>query len=59
MVRDWKAIAQATGLEVPQEDWNRIAGPLDALEEAFRPLAKELPFDLEPSTGICDEEDAV
>jgi hypothetical protein len=57
-VKDWKAIAKASGLEVSVEEWDRIVGPLDALEEAFRPLVKDLAVDLEPATGICGEEGA-
>jgi hypothetical protein len=56
-VKDWKAIARASGLEVSGEELDRIAGPLDALEEAFRPLVKDLAADLEPATGICGKEE--
>jgi hypothetical protein len=55
-VKDWKAIARASGLEVPVEELDRIVGPLDALEEAFRPLVKDLTVDVEPATGIYDQE---
>jgi hypothetical protein len=55
-VKDWKAIAKASGLEVSADELDRIVGPLDALEEAFRPLVKDLPADLEPATGICRQE---
>ena len=55
-MKDWKAIAKASGLEVPGEELDRIVGPLYALEEAFHPLVSDLPADLEPATGSCDEE---
>lgn len=57
-MRDWKTIAKASGLECSAEELDRIVGPLGALEEAFRPLVKDLPADLEPATGICGEEGA-
>lgn len=49
-MRDWRLIAQAAGLEIPAQDFDRIVPPLDALEAAFRPLVKDLTPDLEPST---------
>ena len=55
-MKNWKAIAQAGGLEVSAEELDRIVGPLDALEETFRPLVKDLTVDLEPATGMCGEE---
>ena len=55
-MKDWKAIAKASGLEGPDEELERIVGPLYALEECLRPLVRDLPPDLEPATGICDEE---
>lgn len=57
-MKNWKAVAQASGLGLSQEDIERIAGPLEALEEAFRPLVKELTFDVEPTVGICPDEGA-
>jgi hypothetical protein len=54
-VKDWKALAKAGGLEIPAEELDRITGPLTALEDAFRPLVQDLPWDLEPATGICEQ----
>jgi hypothetical protein len=39
---DWNALAQARGLDIPPEAIASFAPTLDALEEAFRPLLKEL-----------------
>ena len=39
---DWNALAQARKLDIPPEDVAAIAPVLDSLEEAFRPLLKEL-----------------
>jgi hypothetical protein len=41
---DWNAIAAARKLDVPPEDAAKSAPVLDALEEAFRPLLKELSY---------------
>jgi hypothetical protein len=57
-VKDWKAIARAHAIEVSDEELERIVGTLNALEEAFRPLTKDLPASLEPATGICGKEGA-
>jgi hypothetical protein len=56
-MRDWRAIAKASGLEVDPAHLNRIAEPLEALEAAFRPLVKDLMPDVEPATGLRLEED--
>jgi hypothetical protein len=48
-MRDWKAIAKATGSTLTGKDLDRITKPLEALEETFRALAKNLPPELEPS----------
>jgi len=49
-------MAKAGGLEVSERDLERIAGPLETLEEAFRPLAKELKAEDEPATAFHAEE---
>jgi len=51
-MKDWKAIAKASGIEVDSVE------PLEALEAAFRPLVKDLTPDVEPATGLRLEEDA-
>jgi hypothetical protein len=50
-MKDWKAIAKASGLEVDS------VAPLEALESAFRPLVKDLAPGMEPATGWRLEED--
>ena len=47
---DWKALARARGLDIPEEDVEAIAPRLDALDEAFRPPARALTPDQEPAT---------
>ena len=52
---DWKAIARARG--IPAQDVDRIAAPLNSLEEAFHPLVRDLPPELEPAIGVLSEEE--
>jgi hypothetical protein len=47
---DWKALAQARGLEIAATELDRIAGPLISLEGKFRPLAQAVASDLLPAT---------
>ncbi len=54
-MKDWKAIARASGLRVPDDQLERIATTLDGLEAAFRPLVKDLPAALEPATFVCED----
>jgi hypothetical protein len=57
-VKDWKAIAAASGLQIPPAETGRAVEPLNGLEAVFRPLVKDLPPDLEPATGFRADEDA-
>jgi hypothetical protein len=50
---DFKAIAHARGLDIPEAELERAARTLETLETAFRPLTADLPAWLEPATGIC------
>jgi hypothetical protein len=52
---DWGAIAMARSIEIPAQDLDRIAPPLEALEQAFRPLVEDLPPDLEPAVEFRAE----
>ncbi|HOK46465.1 MAG TPA: hypothetical protein PLA43_00845 [Bryobacteraceae bacterium] len=45
----WKLIAAASRFDIPEEELNRIAPVLEALEAAFRPLAKNIPVETEPA----------
>ena len=53
---DFRAIAHARGLDIPEAELDRIVPTLEALEKAFRPLVADLPPSLEPATGICPQE---
>lgn len=55
MTRDWHALARALALDIPEPDLDRIKPALDALEAAFRPLAGNVPHEVEPAVVfICD-----
>ena len=56
-MRDWKAIAKASGSPLTGKDLDALTLPLEALEEIFRPLAKDLPPSLEPSVEFRMEAD--
>jgi hypothetical protein len=50
--KDWKKIARASGLAIPDTSLERIAQSLDALEAGFRPLARALPPHIEPAVAF-------
>ena len=56
-MKDWKALANAGGLDIPVREMDRLLDPLNALEQAFRPLVKDLSPELEPATVYLPEED--
>jgi len=47
---DWKKIARASGLAIPDDALDRIAQSIDVLAADFAPLARALPSDTEPAT---------
>jgi len=49
MTKDWKKIAKASGLTIPAAEVDRIAPALDALETAFRPLARAIGPNIDPA----------
>jgi len=50
--KDWKKIARANGLAIPDAALERIAAALDALEADFRPLARALAPETEPALAF-------
>jgi hypothetical protein len=48
-MKDWKNIADASGLRIPELEMSRIAAALEGLESAFRPLSQSIPHDVEPA----------
>ncbi len=57
-MKDWKAIAAGSNLAIPPADLERVAGSLDALEAAFRPLAARIPHSTEPALVYQPEAEA-
>lgn len=45
---NWKALAAARGLDISDEELDRIQPTLDKLERDFERLAKRIPFGTEP-----------
>jgi hypothetical protein len=41
---DWKALAEAKGLDIPAEQFDRIVPVLEALEKGFQPLREKVPM---------------
>ena len=56
VVKDWRAIARGSGLDLPAHELDRIAPPLESLEETFRPLIASLTPDMEPACCFQVEE---
>ncbi len=51
-MKNWKKIAEANELRIPEPDLDRITPALEALDAAFRPLAKDIPHDVEPAIAF-------
>jgi hypothetical protein len=52
---DWKALAQARGLDIPPDAIESISPSLAGLEESFRPLLAKIPFTLEPAITLSED----
>ena len=48
-MKNWKHIAEASNLNIPDADLERIRPSLEKLEVAFRPLVKTIPHETEPA----------
>lgn len=57
-MKDWRGIAKARGLDLSTRELDRIVPPLEALEEAFRPLVRDLTPAMEPAVELNIEEEA-
>ena len=58
-MKDWKKIASAYGIAIPDADIERITGPLDSLEKSFRPLVEGMPQNLDPAFLFAIPEEEV
>jgi hypothetical protein len=57
-MKDFKLLAAAHGLDVPEHDLARISDVLTGLEAAFRPLVAPIPLETEPAlTFTCPPEE--
>lgn len=55
---DWKLVAAGRGFDIPDQDMERIAPVLDAMEAGLRRLIPTLPLLLEPIvTFRCQPEE--
>ena len=54
MTKNWKKIAEASGLAFTDEHLAAFAPALDALEAAFRPLLSTIPFETEPAIILSE-----
>jgi hypothetical protein len=52
-MKNWKLLAAAQSLDIPEQDLARIAPALDSLEAAFRLLAAALGPETEPAVIFC------
>ena len=50
--RDWAAIAKVQGIEATGRELDRLVDALRAVEDAFRPLAAELPPSQMPAVSF-------
>ena len=57
MTKDWKKIARASGLAIPEDQLDRLAPTLDALEAAYRPLVRALPPSADPAPAFRPAEE--
>jgi hypothetical protein len=48
-MKNWKEIAAANNLNIPDADMERIQPALEKLEAAFRPMVKSIPHETEPA----------
>ena len=55
-MKNWKAIAEAGGFEIPAAELDRLVEPLRTLEKKFRPLVENLEPELEPLTALLVED---
>jgi hypothetical protein len=55
---NWKALVAARGLDISDDELDRIQPMLDNLESVFEPVAASIPFGTEPAIVLrCEPED--
>ncbi|MDQ6665866.1 MAG: hypothetical protein M3Z23_15915, partial [Acidobacteriota bacterium] len=53
-MQDWKSIACAKRLGIPEEQLDLIVAVLEALDASFRPLVATIPGNVEPSIILSE-----
>lgn len=48
-MKDWKLLATALDLGIPEAGLEKIRAPLQVLEDSFRPLVASIPLETEPA----------
>ncbi len=51
--RDYRKLAAALAPDIPATELDRVVGPLEGLEAAFRPLTAALADETEPAFTVC------
>jgi hypothetical protein len=51
-MKDWSAVATGFDIRIPGADLDRIRVVLDTLEADFRPLASDIPLEIEPAIAF-------
>lgn len=51
-MKDWKLLAKALDLDIPEPAVETAATALEAVEAAFRPLVREIPLETEPAYSM-------
>jgi hypothetical protein len=57
-MKNWRELAQARDLGIPPQELDRVAAPLETLEQAFRPLVRTLSQEMEPAFEFRADGDA-
>lgn len=55
MTKNWKLIAEGSGIPLTEGDIEKFSSSLDALEEAFRPLVATIPLEVEPAITLSED----
>jgi len=51
-MKDWKRLAEASGLDIPADQLERVSAALEPLEAAFRRALERVPHETEPAVGF-------
>jgi len=58
-MKDWKLLASALRLEMPEADLARATATLEAMETLLSPLKRDIPLETEPAFVVfCSPEES-